>query len=210
MTPSPVRQLLVVGLFACLLLGMIRDAAAAPVDELLQRLAPIDQLQGTFSQQQYSAAGDVLLQSGGSFRLLRPGYFAWEITAPDSQLVIAGPEFIWHHDRDLETVTRRPAAGDQMAPLQVLGGDAEVLRRRFNVTSDGADSYTLTPREGDPGFRSLTLGFASGQVQSMDIVDRLNQRILVRFSALSTSPALSPADFAFSPPEGVDLFYYDE
>ena len=210
MNPNPVRLLLVIGLFACLLLGIIREAVAAPVDELLQQLAPIDRLQGAFSQQQYSETGDMLLQGSGMFRLLRPGYFAWEITAPDSQLVIADPEFVWHHDRDLETVTRRPASGEQMAPLQVLGGDADVLRQRFTVASDGPDRYTLTPAQGDPGFRSLTLGFSSGQIQTMEIVDRLNQRILVRFSELSSSAVLTPDAFAFSPPEGADLFYYDE
>jgi outer membrane lipoprotein carrier protein len=124
--------------------------------------------------------------------------------------VLADPEFLWHHDRDLETVTRRPVTGEQMAPLQVLGGDEQLLRERFQVSSDGDDHFTLVPAAGDPGFRELTLVFTDGQLSSMEIVDRLKQRVSVQFSDLDTTSALAPEDFAFQPPPEADLFFYDE
>ena len=204
------RLLLVAALAACLLVGIARDAAAAPVDDLLARLDSIERLQGSFQQQQYGDDGTVLLASSGTFRILRPGYFAWDISEPDSQLVLADPEFLWHHDRDLETVTRRPVTGEQMAPLQVLGGDDQLLRERFQVSSDGDDHFTLVPAAGDPGFRELTLVFTDGQLSSMEIVDRLKQRVSVQFSDLDTTSALAPEDFAFQPPPEADLFFYDE
>ena len=204
------RLLLVAALAACLLVGIARDAAAAPVDDLLARLDSIERLQGSFQQQQYGDDGTVLLASSGTFRILRPGYFAWDISEPDSQFVLADPEFLWHHDRDLETVTRRPVTGEQMAPLQVLGGDDQLLRERFQVSSDGDDHFTLVPAAGDPGFRELTLVFTDGQLSSMEIVDRLKQRVSVQFSDLDTTSALAPEDFAFQPPPEADLFFYDE
>ena len=207
---SPVRLLLVAALAACLLVGIARDAAADPVDDLLAQLDTIERLQGAFEQQQYGDDGTVLLASSGTFRILRPGYFAWEIREPDSQLVLADPEFLWHHDRDLETVTRRPVSGEQMAPLQVLGGDDQLLRERFEVTSEVAGNFTLVPAAGDPGFRELTLVFADGQLSSMEIIDRLKQRVSVQFSDLDNSSPLAPADFAFQPPPDADLFFYDE
>jgi outer membrane lipoprotein carrier protein len=204
------RLLLVAALAACLLVGIARDAAAAPVDELLSRLDTIERLQGSFRQQQFDDDGTVLLASSGTFRILRPGYFAWEISDPDSQLVLADPEFLWHYDRDLETVTRRPVSGEQMAPLQVLGGDDQLLRERFAVTSDGPDTFTLVPAQGDPGFRQLTLVFEDGQLAAMEIVDRLKQRLSVQFNDLDTESVLTPDDFAFQPPPDADLFFYDE
>ena len=78
------------------------------VDDLVKALAPVKQLQGRFTQRQYGQDKALQAESSGKFRLLRPGYFAWEILAPDQQLIIAGPQFIWHFDRDLDTVTRRP------------------------------------------------------------------------------------------------------
>ena len=53
--------------------------------ELLQQLQAIEQLQGSFSQRQFDGNGELVAESSGVFRLLRPGYFAWEVRAPDSQ-----------------------------------------------------------------------------------------------------------------------------
>ena len=94
-----------------LLLGLMQPQANATddrVDALLRALLPLESLQGNFRQVQYGQDDRVLAKSSGQFRLLRPGYLSWEIDHPDSQLVVADPRFVWHHDRDLETVTRRP------------------------------------------------------------------------------------------------------
>ena len=49
-------------------------------------LAPIKHLQGSFSQQQYGQDNLLLAESSGKFRLLRPGYFSWEILSPDNAI----------------------------------------------------------------------------------------------------------------------------
>jgi outer membrane lipoprotein carrier protein len=181
------------------------------IDELSGALQDIQQLQGNFAQRQYGANDVLLVESSGTFRLLRPGYFAWEIVSPDSQLIIASPEFIWHYDRDLETVTRRPVTDNaQMSPLQVLGGDDAVLREKYSVTRADNGSFTLTPLAADAGFKRLTLQLDGSRITGMDILDNLNQRVVVVFDQMDSQTKLSSDDFAFSPPDGVDLFYYDE
>lgn len=181
------------------------------VDDLLAALAPIKQLQGSFTQQQYGQDKLLQTESSGTFKLLRPGHFAWEILSPDKQLIIAGKEFVWHYDRDLETVTRRPVTSDaEMAPLQILGGDEAVLRERFQVVREADGIFVLTPRSADVGFRKLTLFLAEEQLTGMDIQDDLDQTIVIKFADLDNQSALSQADFAFTPPAGADLFYYDE
>jgi outer membrane lipoprotein carrier protein len=205
------RALLVALLAAAMLYGMAKTQAADPADALLARLQGFTRLQGHFEQHQQDAEGRDLGSSSGRFMVLRPGYFAWEITAPDSQLIIADPEFLWHHDRDLETVTRRPsAAGASASPLQVLGGDEAVLRERFHVEQSGDDRFTLEPLADDPGFRRLTVIFADGQLSRMLIVDNLNQQVSIDLSEQDSESPLSPEDFAFTPPEGADVFYYDD
>ncbi len=181
------------------------------VNELLAALAPIKHLQGNFSQQQFGQDKLLLEESSGKFRLLRPGYFAWEILSPDKQLIIAGPEFIWHYDRDLETVTRRPVTSDaQMTPLQILGGDESALREKFQVVHQAEGTFLLTPLSTDVGFKQITLYLNKTQLTGMDIQDNLDQSVVIKFTELDDRAQLSSADFAFSPPEGVDLFYYDE
>jgi outer membrane lipoprotein carrier protein len=181
------------------------------VDDLLASLAPIKHLQGSFSQQQYGQDNLLLAESSGKFRLLRPGYFSWEILSPDEQLIIAGPEFIWHYDRDLETVTRRPVTSDvEMAPLQILGGDEAALREKFRVVRIAEGNFQLTPLSADVGFKQLTLYMNKTQLTGMDIQDNLDQSVVIKFADLDSQTALSSADFAFTPPAGADLFYYDE
>lgn len=193
-----------------LLAGDAAFAQSSATGALLSALRPIEQMQGTFTQQQYSADGSLAGESRGRFQLLRPGYFSWEITSPDSQLIIADPEYLWQYDRDLETVTRRPVDDSQaMSPLQVLGGGAETLREYYAVTEDQQGRFLLTPQIGDPGFQSLALDFSGGLLRGMEVLDNLGQRIVIEFADVSLDDELSVEDFTFAPPPGVDLFYHD-
>lgn len=181
------------------------------VGELLASLAPIKHLQGSFTQRQYGQDKLMLTESSGTFRLLRPGYFAWEIQSPDAQLIIASPEFIWHHDRDLETVTRRPVTSDaEMTPLQILGGDEAALREKFKVIQKSEGVFLLTPLSPDVGFKQLTLMLNKTLLTGMEIQDNLDQTIVIKFTELDDQTELRSTDFAFIPPAGADLFYYDE
>ena len=206
-----IRLIALVGLTVCFLFGILRARSAEPADALIARLVAIDGLQGRFEQRQFDEGGTLVRESGGRFQLLRPGYFLWEITAPDSQLVIADPVHIWHYDRDLETVTRRPVSGTlDASPLQVLGGDTTVLRERFRVNQPDPDRFVLTSDTGEGSFRELILGFSGNTIRAMEILNSLNQRIAIEFLEVEPTGQLQPEDFRFSPPEGVDLFYYDE
>lgn len=186
-------------------------AATDEAGELLAALDPIVSLQGDFRQQLFDDADELLEESSGRFRLLRPGYFAWDIQQPDSQLVIADPNYLWHYDRDLATVTRRPVSSSaQLSPLQVLGGRDEALREGYVVTSPAAGQFVLTPRDTQAEFREVGLRLSDGKLTGMEIRDRLGQRVLIEFSAVDSTTRLQPADFQFEPPEGVDLLYYDD
>jgi outer membrane lipoprotein carrier protein len=185
--------------------------AADDVDALLAALAPVKHLQGSFTQQQYGQDKLLLAESSGKFRLLRPGYFAWEILSPDEQLIIADPKFIWQYDRDLETVTRRPVTTNaEMAPLQILGGDESALREKFQVVRKEDGAFVLTPTASGAGFKQLTLYLNKAQLTGMDIQDNLDQSVVIKFAELDSQSELSSADFAFTPPAGADLLYYDE
>jgi outer membrane lipoprotein carrier protein len=210
------------GFVLCLLAQLLVTVSAAQAqdsswanpatEELLLRLQGISHLRGRFEQRQYGE-GDVLLaQSDGVFSLLRPQYFSWEIRSPDSQIIIANAQYLWHYDMDLQTVTRRPVAGNvEASPLQVLAGDESVLREQYRVEREAANSYLLTPVATEQGFKSLVVSFDDTGITGMDIVDKLNQRVVVTFSELDTTTPLTGADFDFTPPPGeVDLFYYDE
>lgn len=202
----------VITLFSVFALSVINAQADDATEQLLDKLSPIQQLQGRFVQQQFDEQGEVLLESSGNFKLLRPAYFSWEIDSPDRQLIIADPEFLWHYDMDLETVTRRPVNDSvEASPLQVLTGDAAGLSENFEVTRASEDSFTLIPRDTEQNFRELTVRFVDHRLSQLDIVDRLGQQVTVTLIDLDNTPSLTPDAFAFTPPEGeVDVFYYDD
>jgi outer membrane lipoprotein carrier protein len=185
--------------------------SSADVNALLVLLEQFEQVQGSFSQRQFGQDNILLAESTGEFRVLRPSYFAWEVLSPDEQLIIVGPEFIWHYDRDLETVTRRPVTGDaEMVPLKILGGDAEKLQEKFAIVRRSEDAFVLTPLSESVGFKQLILYVDQTQLSGMEIQDNLDQFVEIKFTNLDADVELSSADFAFTPPPGADLFYYDQ
>jgi outer membrane lipoprotein carrier protein len=198
----------------CLLLSLLHSPllrAEDATEQLLEALSGMQQLSGKFRQRQYGEDGEIVMESLGRFRLLRPGYFYWEVESPGSQVIIADPEGVWHYDRDLETASRRPMSeADGMSPLQVLGGDEAALRAGYRVKREGEEVFTLVPESGNPGFRSLTVRLRAYLIEKMEIVDNLNQRVAIDFGDLRAGSELTAADFSFQPPEGIDVFYYDE
>ena len=206
------RFLLIAGFGLCLLAGAAGAQDTTATDSLLTRLNQISYLQGQFKQRQYDESESVLAESSGTFKLLRPFFFSWEISSPDRQLIVANAEYLWHYDIDLQTATRRPVVGNvEASPLQILGGDESVLRQQYSVTEDDKDTFTLTPIAGDHGFRRLTVSFVADSMSGMDIVDSLGQHVVVDFDEVDTQTPLTSDDFEFTPPSGdVDLFYYDD
>ena len=201
-------------ILATLWLFLLANTASGEIDDteaLLAVLNSIDSMQGQFSQQQYDESNALLATSAGQFRLLRPGYFAWEIESPDSQLIIADPKYIWQYDRDLETVTRRPVDdSQQMSPLQVLGGNETLLRSSFNVEQTATDTFSLHPKGINPGFQSLLVTFSGNAFAALEIADNLNQRIVIEFAQVDSESTLLVEDFSFTAPQEADLFYYDQ
>lgn len=204
--------------FITLSLTVPATMARAQADATNGLIAILNQsasLQGQFEQSQYDVSNTFMGESSGSFKMLRPGYFSWDISSPDSQLILATPQYIWHHDRDLETVTRRPSSNTAaVTPLQILGGDEQLLRTQFDVEVSADGVFTLVPKveEGadSPVFSRLSLSVADGVISGMEIIDGLQQRLVIKFDNVERATELTTEAFEFTPPEGVDLFLYDE
>ena len=97
-----------------------------------------------------------------------------------------------------------------MSPLQVLGGNDAALRDGYSVSVVGEGVFRLVPLSATPGFRQLQVTLREYLIESMQIVDNLNQRVDIDFGELRVDSGLTPEDFSFEPPEGVDVFYYDQ
>lgn len=199
-------------LFTALALALCLNPGlrADPVDDLVVLLAPLDGLRGQFEQLERDQKGRELRRSSGIFALLKPGYFAWDVQTPDSQLLLANPDYIWHYDRDLETATRRSATVEQqISPMQVLGGDEQAIRRHFAVTRTQEGVYRLSPMADNPLFVALQLIFEDGILRGMEITDNLEHQLSITLILDTEASPPTLAEFEFTPPPGVDLFYDD-
>jgi len=185
----------------------LAQAVSGNDDRLWRWLTAEEAASGAFEQRVYDEQGELLERSSGHYAILRPGYFRWEIEAPDRQLLLVAADTLWHYDLDLATATRRSTAGDQaFAPLQLLGGDVDELRRRFAVEALDDEHWRLRPTWPQAGFQSVVLGWQDALLTSMRILDRSGQRLDIDLRPERPAPALKAADFHFDPPPDVDVF----
>ncbi|MDX1732761.1 MAG: outer membrane lipoprotein chaperone LolA [Halioglobus sp.] len=205
-----ILRVLGLALAGTLVLSAVADDAPSPAQQLAATLGAIESMQGRFTQRQFDERGELLLESSGEFRMLRPGYFSWEIQSPDSQIVIANPQHLWHYDRDLETATRRPVTEEgELAPLKILGGDLDSLHRRFDIEAAAGGGFVLRPREPGLGFRQLQVSLEGPLLASMQVTDDAGQQISIEFLEVRGDAGLVAADFNFTPPPHADVFYHD-
>ena len=198
-----------------LLLGTGAAAAAPAGDEsgralVEQFVTEVRTMSGRFEQKLVNEHDEVVESSSGTFSIRRPGRFRWSYTEPYEQLLVADGTNVWSYDVDLEQVTVKPQAQALgSTPASLLGGSTEVLEN-FEVTDSFTDRGTnwvrLQPRNGDDtGFEAIELGFTDGVLTRMILGDELEQTTLVALHDVEVNEAIDPAEFEFSPPEGVDL-----
>lgn len=178
-------------------------------------LASTGSLAADFTQEVTDSRGRQVEASSGRMLLKRPGRFRWDYAEPHERLMLADGERVWLYEPDLEQATTRGL--DDLAlrdtPAALLTGTGDVLDRFVPVDeqhAEGLDWITLEPVEPEADFHRLRLGFAGGQLQVLELDDRLGQQTRVRFAAIEVNPALDDADFTFVPPPGVDIIGEDE
>lgn len=172
-------------------------------------LAAHEQAQGAFVQTLLSETGDAAEESKGRYAVLRPGYFRWEISWPDQQLLVVANNVLWHYDIDLATATRRDRpseAAGQFTALELLGGDNADLAQRFYVESVGPERFRLIPRFAQAGFASVEMQWRDGALVNMNITDRSGQQIQLELYPDANAEALAPEYFIFEPPPDVDVY----
>lgn len=202
---------------AAVLLASLGARAAAPEAvapaQLRAFLAETVTLEARFSQALLAADSDRAQVSEGRFYLHRPQRFRWDYTQPTPQLVVADGEHLWLYDPDLEQATvRRLDDGLSSTPAMLLSGDGK-LDDSFRVGAayreDGYDWVELAPVSPAADFSGVRVGFRSGVLASMELIDALGQTTVIRFTDVKVNDRLDPALFQFTPPPGVDVIRDD-
>lgn len=179
-------------------------------DDLAAFTKDIKGLQAPFDQQVFDPNGNLKETSSGAVALSAPRLFRWEYRKPYVQLIVADGSRVWVYDPDLQQATRRvQGAAEQGSPLAALI-DPTRLDRDYIVAdagkADGLSWLTLKPRSQDgAGFESARLGFGQGGLETMQFIDALGQKSVIKFGAWQRNPVFPKATFQFTPPKGVDV-----
>lgn len=196
-------------LLPLLFLWLCAPALAADrfVQDYFQNL---DSLTADFEQIVYDANGGLIQSSGGTMRMRKPGRFRWDYTEPFPQVVVADGERLWHYDSGLEQVTvRRLDSALGSTPLALLTG-GESLDKAFAIRAlaeerGGLRWYELTPRQDQPEFNRLRVGFRDGELAALELEDAFGQLTRLGFRQLRRNVPVPLESFDFQPPPGTDV-----
>ncbi|WP_405220240.1 outer membrane lipoprotein chaperone LolA [Lentisalinibacter sediminis] len=193
--------------------AQLRDETRVPA-QLRRFFADIDTIRGEFRQVLFDTRGEAVERSAGEFAILKPGRFRWEYTEPYEQLIVADGENIWLYDADFEQVTVREQTDSlSQSPAMLLGGDAgalEAFRYLGSYSHDDRDWLRLEPVAPESDFRAVSLSFAGGELEMMELTDALGQVTRIEFTELVMNESLEAALFTFEPPAGVDIIGVQE
>jgi len=195
---------------ALLLLAFVSVAAqAAAIERFKTFVRGTQSARADFEQNVVDRAGKPVQQAKGTFVFQRPGKFRWVYDKPADQVIVGDGERVWIHDRDLNQVTvRKLSRALGSTPAALLAGSAEV-EAAFELSEagmrDGLEWLDAKPREREAGFERVRMGFGSGGLEAMELLDHFGQTTRLRFTNLTRNPKVDPAEFRFTPPKGADV-----
>ena len=181
---------------------------------LQQNLNNYHTLSAEFNQSIY-AKGRIVSRSSGFMSLKRPdcakcyAYFYWYTKKPIAQKVVADGRKLWIYDIDLQQVTvRKQKHGMGSAPALFLSGYNDAVARNFiveNFVKTQNQCYLLRAKARHENFQRVALCFKGNSLISIELMDPLGQRTVVKLNNVKINSALPVKLFKFTPPKGVDV-----
>lgn len=154
--------------------------------------------------------------SSGTFEFLRPNRFKFVYKKPFEQSIVSDGQTLWLHDVDLNQVSSRKLAqvlNGTPAAVIAAASDLKGLQADFNLSAlperEGLQWVQAVPKSRDGQLQNITVGFkatANGsELARLEILDSFGQKSVMNFSQVQVNPALSGANFQFTPPAGADV-----
>lgn len=198
--------------FSIFLLALLPATALAAGDaraRLHQFADGLTAISGHFQQSVSGAAGHAGESSSGTLALRVPRSFRWHTEQPFEQLIVADGTRVWIYDPDLMQVSVRDQSGEEAhSPLTILT-DLDSLTDDFVISEggerDGLAWLHLAPRDEEPQFSHVELGFDDTSLARMRFQDQLGNTSTIIFSDWQRNARLPADTFRFSPPPGVDV-----
>ena len=195
------------------LLSTPQAFAADGVKMVKDYLRGLNSLQADFRQITLAADGDEMIESRGTFYLLRPNRFRWDYATPSEQLIVADGRRIYVYDKELAQVSQRSQKAIlDGTPAQLLAS-SEPPEKYFSMRNiDRGDHRVwaeLVPKTAETDVEKLQIGFADGELDTLVMEDRFGQLTRFIFTNLDRNPKLQYDFFRFNRPAGADFLKID-
>jgi outer membrane lipoprotein carrier protein len=192
---------------------LAQSAAADGVSLVKDYLRGLNSLQADFRQITLTADGGQMLESRGTFYLLRPNRFRWDYVSPSEQQIVADGKRIYVYDKELAQVSHR--SQKQIldgTPAQLLASD-QPPENYFTIRNiDRGDNRVwaeLVPKTSDTDVEKLQIGFVKGELDTLVMEDRFGQLTRFVFTDIDRNPRLQYSFFRFQRPAGADFLKID-
>ena len=178
--------------------------------QLLALLSNFHSMTAEFQQTVYNEQQQPLQQNQGKMALLRPGKFRWEVTTPNSQLMLTDGKQVWIYDTDLNQATHQLInMADSVSPAALLSNEASQLPQRFFIkrlkATNSQTVFQLKPKKTDDLFKYVILYFQQQQLTQMRIIDNLGSLSVFNFEHVELNKVLNTNLFIFKPPKGITV-----
>lgn len=185
------------------------DGGGAQLERFLQQART---LRADFVQTTENQTTGESTVARGRFLVQRPARFRWDYAAPFSQQIIADGTRIWLYDPELEQVSvQYQDSALEGTPALLLASGSPVARHFEQRDIGGREELEwveLIPKSTEGQFEQIRIGLADDLIGRMELVDRFGHLIRFSFSNVELNPGLDPALFAFTPPEGYEIFHH--
>lgn len=148
----------------------------------------------------------------GTLTLLKPGRMSWNYSSPAGKIFLLDGKFAWFYARGDSQVQRIAARDldDLRSPLRFLLGHTVIEKELVNLqiapASNGQFTLTGQPKGQEQRVTRLVLTVTTdGAIAAIEIEETDGAITRFTFSGESDNPAISPAQFHFTPPEGVPV-----
>jgi outer membrane lipoprotein carrier protein len=190
----------------------IPEASAANVAAVLDHFQRHYQATTSFTarfDQTITRPGAPPIRRSGIIYYQKPGRLRWEFEGSQPETIVSDGKTIYDFDPALNQVVETPvtqALRSQAAAAFLLG--AGNVKRDFKAEAlsdaDGLVQLALTPKQGgeqiEAGIERKTYN-----IVTLSLGDAMGNRTQFKFSSIKLNPPLEASQFAFTPPEGVDI-----
>jgi outer membrane lipoprotein-sorting protein len=190
--------------------GVASGAARSPLDRLRERWMESKSLVVKFVQTQRFEGFDDPLESRGTLKILRPSFFSLKFDPPNRQTQICDGTFVWTFLPDQNQVVKTPLVpeGTRSADLLdwALQGASLVSDTTDATMGTGGIRLDLHPGDQLP-LRQLSIWMreSDGSILGYDVTDMEGNWTRMRFVDVKKAKNLTPADFAFKVPSGIEV-----